>query len=164
MAVDLNDNHPINGILGHDDHWSENSSLRQLHLNRKCELVHSEEAESMEMEADMQTNRKEAILEVPTSFVFLNTFSSEHCSASALPSFGLNFGRNSGALSPADSAAVCFENRSHETVDQPMAQGSRNAFSLLMGTSHIKSGGCSQKSHCQGKLLLGNLRYHMNYS
>ena len=154
MAVDVNDNHTSYDTIYCDVHQSENSSLKQLHLNKNCELVHSQMAGSMEMETDldMQSNQRETILKLPSSFEF-NTPAAEHCETSTLPSFGLNFGRSSDALSPAESGASYFGSYSHEN-DQPLDQSSRNAFSLLM-QSHVKNVGCSQKSLCRGKLLPG---------
>ncbi|GFR60091.1 apoptosis regulatory protein Siva-like [Elysia marginata] len=141
MSVDINDNHTSYARLESGFQVCENSSLKQLHLNSNCELVQSEEAMSFEMQTDLDTqmNKKE----VPSSFVF-GTPAVEHCTIPTMPAFGYNFGRNSGALSPAKSGTSCFENHSLEKV-QSLEQSCPNAFSLLM-QSNVKNAGCGLKS------------------
>ncbi|RUS72326.1 hypothetical protein EGW08_019918 [Elysia chlorotica] len=146
MAVDVNDNHTSYGSISCDAQHSEKSSLKQMHLNKNCEIV----AESVEMETDfdVQEHQRETFLKLPSSFVF-HAPAADHCETSTLPTFGFNFGRSSGSMSPSDHRANCSEKYSHER-NQRLEQSSqtKNAFSLLM-QSHVKNAGSSQKSLCQ---------------
>ncbi|GFO34693.1 Apoptosis regulatory protein siva [Plakobranchus ocellatus] len=133
MVVDVNYNHTLHdgGLgCGENPHW-QNSSLKQLHLNRNCELVNSEGTESIDMETDsyLKANCDGAIPKVPSVFMF-DTAASGPCIASPMLPFGLHFGRSSGAFSPINSAASS-EALDHE-ADCSLGPSNQNAFSVLM--------------------------------